>query len=137
MGATLWKLLTSLRNQTVSNYTLNSLYILCVVEFILYTAPPFPSNVTVLRSDDGREILVSWTPLTLVEAKSLIQFYRVTFDPVSVSRKRQSGATCSQSPCDVPGAEISVMITGLDPSTSYVVQVFVVNGGGSEGPVLW
>ena len=88
--------------------------------------------MTTLRTDDGREILVSWTPLTLVEAKSLIQFYRVIFDPVS--RKRQSGATCSQSPCDVPGTEISVMITGLDPSTSYVVQVSVVNGGGQRGP---
>ena len=90
--------------------------------------------MTVLRSDDGREILVSWTPLTLVEAKSLIWFYRLTFDPVSVGRKRQTGATCSQSPCDVPGTEISVMITGLDPSTSYVVQVSVVNGGGQRGP---
>ena len=90
--------------------------------------------MTVLRSGDGREVLVSWTPLTLVEAKSLIQFYRVIFDPVSGSHKRQSGATCSQSPCDVPGTEISVVIIGLDPSTSYVVQVSVVNGGGQRGP---
>ena len=89
--------------------------------------------MTIQRTRNGREILVSWTPLTLVEAKSLIQFYRVTFDPVSVSPKRQSGATCSQSPCDVLGTEISVMITGLDPSTSYVVQVSVVNGGGQRG----
>ena len=87
-----------------------------------------------IQRSDGREILVSWTPLTLVEAKSLIQFYRVSFDPMSSSRKRQSGTTCSQSPCDVPGTESSVLITGLDPSTSYVVQVAVVNGGGQRGP---
>ena len=99
-----------------------------------YTAPPFPSNVTILRSSDGKEILVSWTPLTLVEARSLIQFYRVTYDPRSVGRKRQSGTTCSQSPCDVPGTESSVLITELDPSTSYVLQVAVVNGGGQRGP---
>ena len=89
--------------------------------------------MTTVRSNDGREILVSWTPLTPVEAKSLIQFYRVTFDPVSGSRKRQSGATCSQSPCDVPGIDISVVIIGLDPGTSYTVQVSVVNGGGQQG----
>ena len=89
------------------------------INISLHTAPPFPSNVSIQRSSDGREILVSWTPLTLVEAKSLIQFYRVTYDdPVRGSRKRQSGTTCSQSPCDVPGTESSVLITGLDPSTS-------------------
>ena len=91
--------------------------------------------MSIQRSSDGREILVSWTPLTLVEAKSLIQFYRVTYDdPVRGSHKRQSGTTCSQSPCDVPGTQSSVLITGLDPSTSYVVQVAVVNGGGQRGP---
>ena len=102
--------------------------------YSFYTAPPFPSNVSIQRSSDGREISVSWTPLTLVEAKSLIQFYRVSFDPVSSSRKRQSRTTCSQSPCDVPGTQSSVLITGLDPSTSYVVQVAVVNEGGQRGP---
>ena len=78
---------------------------------------------------------VSWTPLTLVEARSLIQFYRVFYSPSSErnSSKRQSETTCTQSPCDVPGTERSVLILELDPGISYLVKVVAVNGQGQEG----
>ena len=98
------------------------------------TAPPAPSGVRVVRSNDNTQMTVSWTPSTVVEARSLIQFYRVTYSPAAVgNRKRQSGILCNQSPCDVPGNESSVLITGLDPAIIYGIQVAIVNGGGQPG----
>ena len=76
---------------------------------------------------------VSWTPFTLVEARSLIQIYRVFYSPGGSSRKRQSETTCFQSPCDVPSTENSVLIIGLDPASSYSVRVAVVNGQDQQG----
>ena len=77
---------------------------------------------------------VSWIPLTLLEAKSFIAFYRVFYSPGSSSRKRQlTLSTCFQSPCDVPATENSVLIIGLDSATSYSVRVAAVNGQEEEG----
>ena len=76
---------------------------------------------------------VSWTPLTLVEARSLIQFYRVFYSPGGSSRKRQSETICFQSPCDVPGTENSVLVMGLDSTISYSVSVAAVNGQDQQG----
>ena len=71
--------------------------------------------------------------MTLIEARSLIQFYRVFYSPGGSNRKRQSETTCFQSPCDVPGTESSVLIIGLDPASSYSVRVAVVNGQDQQG----
>ena len=76
---------------------------------------------------------VSWTPLTLKEARSLIQFYRVHYNPEGSSRKRQSETICTQSPCDVPGTENSVLVIGLDSTTSYSVRVAAVNRQDQQG----
>ena len=76
---------------------------------------------------------VSWTPLSLVEARSLIQLYRVFYSPEGSRRKRQSENRCFQSPCDVPGTESSVLIDGLDPASSYSVRVADVNGQNQQG----
>ena len=75
---------------------------------------------------------VSWTRLTIVQARSFVT-YIVTFEEPNNRRKRQSGATCTSSPCQVDGSLTSVMITGLDPGTSYNVQVTTMNGGGDMG----
>ena len=75
---------------------------------------------------------VSWTRLTIVQAGSFVT-YIVAFESPNSRRKRQSGATCSISPCEVDGSQSSVMITGLDPGTSYFVQVATMNGGGAVG----
>ena len=76
---------------------------------------------------------VSWIPLTLEEARSLVHFYRIFYSPGSSNRRRQSITTCFQSPCNVPGSESSVLIIGLDPSSSYSVMVVAVNGRDQEG----
>ena len=81
----------------------------------------------------GTQMTVSWIPLTLEEARSLIQFYRIFYSPGSSNSKRQSTTTCFQSPCNVPGSERSVLIIGLDPSSSYSVTVVAVNGQDQEG----
>ena len=100
--------------------------------FKCHLAPPAPSGVTVDRTS-GVQMTVSWIPLTLIEARSLIQFYRVSYSPGGSSRKRQSETTCFQSPCDVPGTESSVLIIGLDPASSYSVRVATVNGQNQQG----
>ena len=84
------------------------------------------------RSTDGSSMTVSWTRLTIVQAGSFVTFV-VTYAPFNSRRKRQSGATCTSSPCEVDGSQSSVMITGLESGTSYVVQVATMNGGGVVG----
>ena len=136
MLVNLLELLTSLWKQTVSDYLVlwwRAQQSQCNILFTT-TAPPAPNGVTIVRSNDNTQVTVSWTPSTVVEARSLIRFYRVSYSPaIGGSRKRQSDTTCSQSPCDVPGTESSVLITGLDPAINYNVQVAIVNGGGQQG----
>ena len=105
-----------------------------VYYFLFLAAPPPPTGVRIVRSDDGTQMTVSWTPLTVLEARSLIQFYRVFYTPGGSSRKRQSGTTCIQSPCDVPGTGTgSVLIIGLNSGTNYTVIVATINGRGEQG----
>ena len=75
---------------------------------------------------------VSWTRLTIVQAGSFVIFV-VTYAPSNSRHNRQSGATCTSSPCEVDGSQSSVIFTGLDPGTSYEVQVATMNGGGMMG----
>ena len=84
------------------------------------------------RNTDGSSMTVSWNPLTIVQAGSFVTF-RVTYEPSNSRRKRQSGATCDESPCVVDGSQTSVSITGLDSGTDYNVGVTTVNGGGVAG----
>ena len=64
---------------------------------------------------------VSFTPLTLVEARSITTKYIVLYSPQQ-SRKRQALSK------DVPKGQSSVVVGGLDPGTSYDVRVMVTNG---------
>ena len=104
-----------------------------VYYFLFLAVPPPPTDVRIVRNDDGTQMTVSWTPLTVLEARSLIQFFRVFYTPGGSSRKRQSGTTCIQSPCDVSGTESSVLIIGLNSGTNYTVIVATINGRGEQG----
>ena len=75
---------------------------------------------------------VNWTHLTIIQAGSFVTFV-VAYVPSNSRRNRQSGATCTSSPCEVDGSQSSVIITGLDPGSSYEVQVATKNGGGMMG----
>ena len=82
-------------------------------------------------------MVVSWTPLSYVEARGFISNYTVTYFPqTSDGRKRQAIIQT----VDVPGMDSStVTIANLDPGTVYSVQVSATTGGGTSGssvPVL-
>ena len=83
------------------------------------------------------DMVVSWTPLSYVEARGFISNYTVTYSPqTSDGRKRQAIIKT----VDVPGMDSSsVTIANLDPSIVYSVQISATTGGGtgeSSVPVL-
>ena len=89
-------------------------------------------NVMANRSADGLSMTITWTPITLEDARGF-PLYRITLNPGGTSRRRQSGAIT----VNVPFNESSYTATGLDPQTTYSVTVgaVVVNGSGTiEGP---
>ena len=94
----------------------------------MVTIPPAPEvaphNVTVVRSEDGLSMRVSFQRLSLVEAKRLTLYYFVSYtsSPGSL-RRRQSGGGQVR----VPDGESSVEVSGLDPDTEYEVTVFTAS----------
>ena len=94
----------------------------------LMSIPPAPEvaphDVTVVRSEDGLSMRVSFQRLSLVEAKTLTLYYFVSYTSSPGSgRRRQSGGGQVR----VPGHQSSVEITGLDPYTEYEVTVFTAS----------
>ena len=80
-------------------------------------------------------MVVSWTPLSYVEARGFISHYTVAYSPqTSGGRKRQELDTMFQT---VPGMDSSTTtIDNLDPDTAYSVQVSATTGGGSGRSVM-
>ena len=74
-------------------------------------------------------MVVSWTPLSYVEARGFISHYTVAYSSqTSDGRKRQALDTMFQT---VPGMDSSTTrIEGLDPDTGYTVQVSANTGAG-------
>ena len=73
-------------------------------------------------------MVVSWTPLSYVEARGFISHYTVAYSPqTSDGRKRQAtGPTVT-----VQGMDSStVTISNLDPETGYSVSISGTTGGG-------
>ena len=66
-------------------------------------------------------MLVSWTPLTLSEARGFVTFYTVAYTPVLNSRRRQVSQDTMY--MNVSADSSSVTIVGLDGSLAYSVQV--------------
>ena len=66
-------------------------------------------------------MLVSWTPLTLSEARGFVTFYTVSYTPVLNSRRRQVSQDTMY--MNVSADSSSVTIVGLDGSLTYSVQV--------------
>ena len=74
-------------------------------------------------------MVMSWTPLSYVEARGFISHYTLAYSPqTSGGRKRQALDTMFQT---VPGMDSSTTrIEGLDPDTGYTVQVSATTGAG-------
>ena len=65
-------------------------------------------------------MVVSWTPLTLSEARGFITSYTVFHSPQVSRRKRQEPNTMQKT---VIGNVNRTIIDGLDPNTAYDVQM--------------
>ena len=81
------------------------------------------SNVKVERVNNNRAALVSWTPLTLHQARGF-PVYFVTYQPSS-QVGRVAGASNT-----VNTTNSSVVIDVLDPTTEYTFTVDVGTAGG-------
>ena len=65
-------------------------------------------------------MVVSWTPLTLSEARGFITSYTVFYSPQVSRRKQQEPSTMQKT---VSEDFNQTFIDGLDPNTAYDVQV--------------
>ena len=81
------------------------------------------SNVTMKRIRNNRAALVSWTPLTLHQARGF-PVYFVTYQPISDVQMMPVSSTTLNS------TNSSVVISGLDLRTAYTISVDVGTGGG-------
>ena len=89
-----------------------------------------PENVKVAHDpNDATVLLVTWDPLTIVEAQGFIT-YAVVATPPTGSRKRQNGAVMQT----VPGNASGAMLTGANPGLAYDVSVTPVTRSGEAGP---
>ena len=116
----------------------SSILIVCLHQFIASSVTPAPtaqvSNVKVERVNNNRAALVSWTPLTLHQARGF-PVYFVTYQPSSqVGRVPRAVST-------VNATNSSVVIGDLDPTTEYTFTVDVSTAGGEVrstlGPGEW
>ena len=96
--------------------------------------PPVVKGVMVDRTS-GEQMNISWTPLTLVEARGIIASYTVFITEGGGEVRRQSGGGCTpdSSPCTVDSDQSSVTVTGLDPRQSYSVSVAAGTRAGAGG----
>ena len=92
-----------------------------------------PRNVETDRTSPTT-ISVTWTPLTLIEARGFIRYYSVSYTPNTNGRKRQ--ASLGTMYLNVSNTSSSATITGLEPSLTYNVQVAAATsaGVGAQSP---
>ena len=85
-------------------------------------------NVRVIQNS-ATVMVVSWRPLTLVEARGFVSHYTVTYSPqiISGGRKRQAAMIEVVSGMDANMTSIN----SLDPDTVYNVHVSATTGGGN------
>ena len=84
-------------------------------------------NVETVRTSPTT-ISVTWTPLTLIEARGFIRYYSVSYTPNTNGRKRQ--ASLETMYVNVSNASTSATIMGLEASFTYNVQVAAATSAG-------
>ena len=102
--------------------------------FICFCVVPSVVEGVMVDRTSGQQMTVSWTPLSLVEARGIIGNYTVyiTIGGGGEEVKRQNGGcTPDSSPCTVDSDQSSVNVTGLDPRQSYSVSVAAGTGVGA------
>ena len=99
----------------------------CIIYIIHYIEPSIaPKNIEVVRIS-GSMMRVSWTSLTLTEARGFITHYTVAYSPSSSGSKREELDTLYQT---VSKDSSEATIEGLDGNTAYVVQVSASTAAG-------
>ena len=110
-----------------------SLILLAFTSSLASSVLPAPtaqvSNVKVERVNNNRAALVSWTPLTLHQARGF-SVYFVTYQPSSQAGR----VVCAVS--TVNATNSSVLTGDLDPTTEYTFSVDVGTAGGEERSIL-
>ena len=76
-------------------------------------------------------ITVSWSPLTLTEARGFVRNYTIIYYPALATRKRQQLIRTSIA---VDSNVTRTTINGLDETSAYSVQISANNGAG-RGPL--
>ena len=93
-----------------------------------FSAPSAVQNVMATRINNTA-IQVSWSPLTLAQARGFLTGFTITLTPTPISRKRQTNdvVTAMAEPTDT-----SIVVTGLNPTLQYSVNVAgnTSSGGG-------
>ena len=104
-------------------------YISCIIYIIRYIEPSLsPKNVSVKRIS-GSMIRVSWTSMTLSEARGFITHYTVAYLPSTSRSKRQESNTLYQTVRN----SSETTIEGLDENIAYAVQVSASTATGAGG----
>eukprot|EP00731_Ephydatia_muelleri_P019157 Em0011g1197a len=78
--------------------------------------PTSLQNITVTPIN-GSTILVSWNPLSPVEARGYVRYYLVTWTPSSSKARGTAGSA------NLTADATMFLITGLDPMVSYTISV--------------
>eukprot|EP00731_Ephydatia_muelleri_P019111 Em0011g1151a len=86
--------------------------------------PTSLQNMTVTPIN-GSTIVVSWNPLSPVEARGFVRYYLVTWTPSSSKARGTAGSA------NLTADATMFLITGLDPMVSYTISV---SAGTSAGP---
>jgi len=70
---------------------------------------------------------ITWTPLTLVQARGFVKNYTIVYTPQTASRKRQQQDTLYKT---VDENQSRATVDGLDENAAYSIQMFATTGGG-------
>ena len=122
-------LFTSQENYVSKHVPITTCHLTLFSARIIVAPSIAPMNVSIDRTFPT-VMVVSWTPLSYVEARGFISHYTVAYSPqTSGGRKRQA----TSDTVTVSGMDSSTAtIDNLDPDTAYSVQVSATTGGGSE-----
>ena len=77
---------------------------------------------------------VSWTQLTLMEARAFITEYSISYKTARSSRRQQTTPVVHKAPAD----SSSTVVDGLDPSADYLVSLSAATsvGLGPASPTM-
>ena len=114
-------------------FTINCSITLCKNMLLFcccFLVPQISPSLQIQRTSPS-VITLSWSPLTLTEARGFVRNYTIIYYPALETRKRQQPNMVS---ITVDGNVTSRTINGLDETSAYSAQISANNGAGS-GPL--